>query len=141
MRTSILDDEVYGAQRRDELAELLADARPRAVIAEHFGVSVDTITEWRKREDIQVRVNRLTRDRANRILSHTDSRIMGKLESGAEVPMKDLLEIRRTYAGAAPPDAPGDKAAAAAELLKALHSDPELAARFAATMSGDADPD
>lgn len=146
MRVSILDDPETGPQTRDTVAELLADGATRQAIADVFGVNKDTITEWRKRPDVQARVAKLQQDRANRILTGTDTRIAAKLEARNEngdlvpIPLRDLLEIRRTYAGNIVQVNPGDKAAAMGELLTALHEDPEAAAAVRSAL-GAADDD
>lgn len=143
MRISLLDEPEVGEARKQQLAELLADGASRKAIAETFGVNVDTITDWRKRPDVQSRVDAIQKDKAQRVMAHTDTAILKRLEAGTtKIPLKDLLEIRRTFAGSIVNVNPNDRAAATAELLKLLDSDPELARRFAAKLgaSGD-DPD
>lgn len=128
-RHSILDEDTDRIQR---LAELLAEGIKRDDIAEVFGVHRDTISEWRKRADVQQLMSKIIDDRAKRILSHTDTRIVKKLEEGSTIPMRELLEIRRTFAGEKVNlDVAGDRGAAITDLLAAVNADPELAKRLA----------
>src|SRR5687768_1869309 len=99
MKMSVLDHETHGAEDRQRLAELLADGAKRADIADVFGVHVDTVSEWRKRSDIKALVSKIIEDRADRILSHTDTKILKMLESEKKIPLETLLKIRTAFAG------------------------------------------
>lgn len=126
MRIWTLDNDPEG---QAQFAELVADGATRKQIAEVFSIDTDTVTEWKKRPEIQERVNKLRRERSQRVLTHVDKKIMGRLESEeVDIPTETLLRIRQTYAGEVPLDNKGDADSAAAALLKAAHDDPQLAA-------------
>jgi transposase-like protein len=117
-------------ERQDALAEMLANGDSRATIAEAFGINVDTVTEWRKRPEIAARVKKINDDRAQRIVSLTDAKLIARLEGpkAGEIPTETLLKIRQTVGGTlVKTEQTGDAAAAAAELFQAAHDDPELA--------------
>lgn len=132
MKVSPLDQ---NPERKDQLAELLANGAKHADIAEVFGVHRDTIGEWKKRADIQAKVSKIIENRSNAILAHTDTAILKRLEqsrdSGKSMPVEVLLRIRQTFAGEKiTVDTKGDRAGAMEELMRELHEHPELAAAF-----------
>lgn len=72
----------------------------RPDIAGVFGVSKHTITQWLKREDVQLLITAVIRQRANRIMRSTDAEIAGRLENEearARLDLKDLIAIRREF--------------------------------------------
>lgn len=131
-------------ERKEELAQLLADGVKHADIADVFGVHVDTIGDWKKRPDVQAKVSKIIENRANSILAHTDTSILKRLEqardSGKSLPIEILLQIRKTFAGEKlTVDSKGDKAGAMQELMRELHEHPDLAAAFGAVGADDGD--
>lgn len=117
------------------LAEMIADGVKNADIAATFGVHKDTISEWKKRADVQQLVTTMMQRRANSILSQTDTAIQKKLEeardSGKSLPIELLLKVRQTFAGERiTVDTTGDRAGAVGEALLAMSENPELAAAF-----------
>lgn len=127
MRTFTLND---NAEAQDRLAEMLANGDSRPTIAGAFNIHVDTVTEWRKRPEIAARVRKINDDRAARIVSLTDSKLISRLEGpkASEIPTETLLKIRQTIAGTlVKTEQTGDSAAAAAELFQAASQDPKLA--------------
>jgi transposase len=125
MKVSIIDQD---PERLDQLAELLADGVYAKDIAKVFGVHRDTVGEWKKRPDVQTKVSQLIKQRANNILSKTDTKILKRLESEKELPIEILLQVRRTFAGEKlTVDTKATSADATAELLQAIHQNPELA--------------
>lgn len=131
MKVSILDQD---PERKRELAMLFADAVKHADIAEVFNVHIDTIGEWKKRADVQSLITKIIADRANNILSHTDTAILKRLEQAREpggkgISMETLLRVRQTFAGEKVAlDIKGDASTAMRELMMQLHDHPELAA-------------
>lgn len=139
MKTCMLDDPALGQERRETLAQLLADGATREAIAEVFGISADTVTDWRKRADVQQLQQKIIRERANNILSQTDSKILARLQSPeAKIGLRELLEIRRTFAGEKLDINMGaDHGSAITELMEKLHDDPTLAAALGGALTPD----
>lgn len=133
---------------KERLAEALVDGASYSALAdkngpwyEVFGVSDRaTISSWAKREEIQARVATLHRDRANRVMSKTDTKILAALDSNEDIPVETLLKIRQTFAGTTVNVNKGDPAEALQEMLLAAHNDPELA-RAVGTLQGRKDDD
>jgi len=93
-RRSIMDD----PEERQNFAELYARGMSRTDLAEHFGVSNSTITDWSKRKDIQALVTEINRGRANRIVRKLDSIIEERINDPNELrnmTVKDLMAIRK----------------------------------------------
>ena len=129
-RPHILDENPDLVQ---QLVELLADGTPARAIADTFGVHPRTIGEWKKRADVKARLSQHIRERADSILSHTDTRIRKVLESGKDLTMRELLEIRRTFAGEKVDlNLGGNQGEALAEMMEKLHDNPELARELGA---------
>ncbi len=126
----------------DQLVELLGTGATREQIAKVFGVNKRTITEWRKRDDVQQKLSKFIRDRANRVLSLTDDKVLKQLESNKQLSVDQLLKIRQTYAGEAfDVNAGSDAAQALSELMKAADKDPALARALAGVLPDAADGD
>jgi hypothetical protein len=120
-------------ERLDLFVEMLAEGCTRQQIADAFGSGKRQITEWKKRPDVQAKLIALIRERANGILSHTDTRIQKLLESGKEIPTRDLLEIRRTYATEAAVAKTGnsEEQERLIQTLQELHDNPDFARKVA----------
>jgi transposase len=126
----------------DTFVELLADGRTRAEIASAMGCSKEAVSLWKKRSDVQAKLAHVVTERANRVLSHTDSRIVKRLESGKEIPLRELLEIRRTFAGEKVElTHKGAKGDALLELMQKLHDSPDLAREFGAVSADEPEPE
>lgn len=86
----------------EQVADLYVAGLTRQQIADNLGAGdVKTITRWVRDERTQKLIQAKTRDRANRILRTVDTALMAKLENPEErkkMPLKDLLDIRRTVA-------------------------------------------
>ena len=137
-----LDDPVTGDELKKTFAELIAGGSSRASISEALSISEETVTNWRKREDIKLMVLAIQQDRASRVLSKTDTKIMKVLESNKDIPVETLLKIRQTFAGekvTITTDAA--KQEAVERLIADLHDDPEAAAKFAAAAASGEQPD
>lgn len=118
-----------GPQR---LAELLADGATHEQIAETLGVAHRQITEYRKLPEVQNILRGILISRANRILSHTDSKIEKLLiAKGDKMSVDQLLKIRQAFAIDGANNSPdGEAAEALTKLFEAAHSDPELARKL-----------
>lgn len=133
MRPAFLDE---FPERLDEFAMLLATGKTRKEIANYFDISVESVSAWRKRPDVRARVGALIKERANRIFIHTDSAIEKRLERDRDtIAMRDLLEIRRSFA----PDAPTADTTpeAVQEFLEQMHSDPDFAEQVSEALKDD----
>lgn len=128
---------------KDDLAALTADGVSQSKIAEAMGVKDrGTISEWQKRPEIQAKVTKIIHERSNAILRHTTMKIEKMLEAGGKISLENLLKIHREFAGSTVNmNVSGDQAKATAEMMAALHDDPDLAAKFAAAVNADADGD
>lgn len=102
---------------REEIADYYVAGLTRREIADRVGISdVKTITRWYHDEKVQAMIAVKNRERANRIIRTVDSAIMAKLENPEErkkLPLKDLLDIRKTVAPTVVEvGRPGDQASA-----------------------------
>lgn len=115
----------------DKLAELLAEGCSHRQIAEVFDVNQRTISDWRRRGDVQAVMAKKITERASRILRHTDSRVEKHLEQNPKISLDQLLRIRREFAGSTVTVKESvDKSGALTELMQQLHENPDLAAAF-----------
>lgn len=135
-------------ERIDILANMVADGATQQMICDAFGISDrNTVAAWKKRPDVQAKVTALIRQRSNDILARTDTAIKARLdeaasEGGKPVPLPDLLQIRRTYAGEKLTiDTAGDSARATEELMAMLADDPEKAQKFIDSTATEVEPD
>lgn len=113
-------------QRLEAFAAMVGDAVTRAKMAEEFGVAESTITEWKKLEAVQKAVTRYMRQRSNSVRAHTDTRIIKMLESGKELSVKQLLEIRSEFSDGLT-DGEGGDSELIAKLMEAAAKSPVLA--------------
>lgn len=125
----------------DDFARMLHEGCPRSQLAAAFDIHIDTVTDWRKRPSVEAKVSKLNKARATRIASLVDTKVEQRLTANKDIPLRDLLEIRRTFVGTG--DGTEDTAPSALEeLVKAMHSDPEAAEQLQAALKGaDDDPD
>jgi hypothetical protein len=116
--------------------EMVSDGVTRQKISDTMHINKETVTEWNKRPDIQAAVAKRIRDRANRVLRHTDTRIEKVLEQrGKELSVDQLLKIRHEFAGdQLNLSVSGDGAQALQELLAKADDDPALAAALAGAL-------
>lgn len=138
MRLSLLDED---PTRVETVAKLLATGATREKVCEVMGITdLKTVTEWRKRPDVQAAITKVIRERENRVLSLTDTQIVKKLEAlGDKIDLETLLKVRREFAGATINLKDGDQAGALEELVAAMHKNPALALAVQGAVAGDAD--
>lgn len=82
-------------------AALFANGATREEMAEELGVSVWTITQWRKDPRVRTQVKRLTEDRILRITSRIDKVIEHRLMDADEIDNDTLIRIRKEFLGGA----------------------------------------
>jgi transposase len=122
---------MHDKDQREALARLYADGKTRKEIAAHFDVHPDTVTTWLQREEVQGLISRFIRERTNRVLRHTDSRIEGYLHAEKDIDIDTLLKIRKEFHSDGQVESTADKTAEqVAELMKELRADPEKAKRL-----------
>ena len=127
MRVHTLD---YNDENLDQFVGMLAEGATNAQIAEAFGVGSRSITEWRKRKDVQEKLHAVIRERASRILSQTDSKLMGVLTgpSGDKLSVDQLLKIREAFRLEGAPEDPAKAGLEAMQqLMDRAADDPEVA--------------
>jgi hypothetical protein len=127
MRVHTLD---YNPDNIDQFVAMLADGCTNQQIADTFGVSKRSIPEWRKRKDVQEKLHATIRERAGRILSQTDSKLMGILTgpSGDKLSVDQLLKIREAFRLEGAPEDPAKAGVEAMQqLMDMAAEDPELA--------------
>lgn len=112
----------------EALAILLADGATREQIGEAFGgADKSTITRWKKDERVQKWWAKARRERANEMLSLTDSQLLGKLRAG-RMSVDQLLKVRQAFAVEGEDSDAADSAAAVlAALMERAHGNPSLA--------------
>jgi hypothetical protein len=82
----------------DDLVKLFAEGATREQIGDAFGVDVWTVTQWRKRRDVQEKLHALIRNRASQILSHTDTKLLAILTNPkSQLSVDQLLKIREAF--------------------------------------------
>jgi hypothetical protein len=137
MRTHTFDQ---NPQVLDTFAKMLSEGVGRAEIADALGINKSTVTEWKKRPDVQQRWAKYVEERANRICSQTDTRIEALLrERGDEMSVDQLLKIRHEYAGDKVTVQSGDGANALQQLLEEAHRNPEAAAALSRVLPDERD--
>lgn len=116
----------------DQFIELLAGGAARPAIAETLGINKATVSEWKKRPDVQQDLTKRIKERVNEVLRHTDSKIVEKLRAAKDLSIDQLLKIRHEFAGDnVNLNVSGDGSQALQDLLTAVHEDPVLAATLA----------
>jgi hypothetical protein len=121
-----------------ELAQLLAEGVPMKDIEATLGISKFTRQEWMKREDVRRAWTKLIQDRANRVRSKTDTKILKILESDKELSVTQLLAIRDSFAADVPADAgDGGGVEVITRVMEAAAKDPVLARRLQGVLSDD----
>jgi hypothetical protein len=80
-------------------AELFAAGATREEMSEALGISVWTVTQWRKDARVKAAVSRIAEDRVLRITSKIDSAIMGRLSHIEKLDIDTLLKIRKEFLG------------------------------------------
>lgn len=79
----------------EKLAELYIRGVKREVLAREFGVHKDTISNWVHRPDVQAHVQRLNRERINRIVSKVDAELERRLEKVKDMDIEDIIRLRK----------------------------------------------
>lgn len=110
--------------------ELLADGATREKIGEVLGVNKATVSEWKKRPEVQQDLGKRIQERANEVLRHTDSKIAAKLQAGGDkLSIDQLLKVRHEFAGDnVNLKVTGDGAKALTDLLNEVDRNPAAAA-------------
>lgn len=124
-------------ERIELLAQLIAEAVPRAKMAEAMGVAESTISEWKKDERVQKAATKIMRERANKVRAHTDTRILKILESQKELTPDVLLRIRAEFSDGVMDDNSGDGMGVLMALMKQADKDPVLARALERAMAAE----
>lgn len=111
---------------REELAELLAAGATLKTCAEHFGNSTDTIRRWKQDAKVIELTRKIRQARVDEIVQKVDGAIHGKLREAEKLPVRDLLEIRKTYQPESNATGKKDNQQAAEELWEQIGNNPEL---------------
>ena len=82
-------------------AAMFMEGATRADMAEEFGVSEWTITQWRKHPSVRAQVTKLVEDRVMRIVGRTDHIIEGRLQYAEDMDTELILKIRKEFLGGA----------------------------------------
>lgn len=111
----------------------------RAALAERWGVSKDTITNWCKRDDVKAAAGKFLRDQVLRSKRKIDAKIAEAIEQLDPVDdFELLLKARKELA----PDVPRDAEMSDEELLQqafeVLDDRPDLAKKLQAAQAADA---
>lgn len=124
--------------RVDEFAQAYAEGLNREQLAGMFGCSVESITNWSKRPEIQRRVSALNTERANRVLRAVDTALENRLRNVENLDIETLLKIRKEFAGdKLEITTKVDQNELAQELWAKLDSDPEAIDRLMAGVAAD----
>lgn len=124
-------------EKRELCAQMMADGNTRDQIAAAFGVNKDTISDWRKRADVQALISKIINDRSNRILSVIDNKIEGYLSQADKLGLDDLIKIRKEFAATKTETVIRvDQAGALEDLITRANSDPAFAAALDALPDG-----
>lgn len=119
--------------RVDEFAQAYAEGLSREQLAGIFDCSVESITNWSKRPEIQRRVSALNTERANRVLRAVDTALENRLRNVEKLDIETLLKIRKEFAGdKLEITTKVDQNELAQELWEKLDSDPEAIDRLMA---------
>jgi hypothetical protein len=113
-------------EERERFAELYSRGLSRKEIAAEFGIHIDTVTEWSKREDVRAVAERLMKERVQKILRKIDSAIEAAINQADDLSLDELLRVRREFV---PQEfkftGKMDSTPALEELLAAYLADPE----------------
>lgn len=124
--------------RVDEFAQAYAEGLNREQLADIFDCSVESITNWSKRPEIQRRVSALNTERANRVLRAVDTALENRLRNVEKLDIETLLKIRKEFAGdKLEITTKVDQNELAQELWAKLDSDPEAIDRLMAGATAD----
>jgi len=140
-RIAQLDDPLIGDAKVEEFVERLASGASQPAIAEAMQVSVRTIREWKKREDVQKLLTKTLRERVNRVRSLTDAELVKRLENAerrGKLSVDQLLKIQSSF----PLDVADDSSDAASvikQLMEAAAGNPELAKALRDVLPGGSD--
>ena len=115
---------------REELAELLAAGATLKTCAEHFGNHKDTIRRWKQDAKVIELTRKIRQARVDEIVQKVDGAIHGKLAAADKLPVRDLLEIRKTYQPESNATGKKDNQTAAEELWEKIGDHPELAEKI-----------
>jgi hypothetical protein len=117
--------------------QCFADGMNRKDMAELVGADVKTITNWRRQQRVRDAVRKLLQDRVQRVTAKVDSEIEARMLNAGRLTIRELLEIRKEFAGGAfrdqINDVTDDDINAASE---ALEENPNLAEELAALLHG-----
>lgn len=128
------------------VAELFASGMGReSMLAElqEAGYDVrdkDTITRWRRDPRIKALVQKIIEDRTLQISRKIDAIIEGRLSQAKDLPIKDLIAIRKEYGGSAVVRKEVADDNITADALKTMEERPEFANELEAFLRGDLKP-
>jgi len=125
-----------------EVAEAYVLGMTRAEMAIRFDCHPDTITVWKRDLRVRTIAKQLHEDRIMEMTRKVDAEMQGRLNSQKIQAMDDetLLKFRKELLGdkrTIELSGAVDTGAAKGDLWKSLDSDPELAIKLAALLSGD----
>lgn len=83
------------------VVECFANGMSRTDCAEMLGADVKTISNWRRQARVKEAVRKRLQDRVQRVTSKIDSEIEARLLAPDTLTIKELLEIRKEFAGGA----------------------------------------
>lgn len=129
---------------RELIAEAYADGRSRQQIADAIGDNChkDTVTEYLKDDEIQAMIDRLSRERINRVTRKIDAALESRLEHVDKIDTETLLKIRKEMLPERIEiDDKTDRSTLVEELWGAADQDPELAQRLLAAGNAADAPD
>lgn len=134
-RPGALDDSDYAKL----VATWFANGATRAQMAEEFGVSEWTITQWRKDMRVKAHTHKIIEDRIIAVTRKIDSVIEQRLLKADEMTIKELLDTRKEYLGGAlRQQTEKADAATTTEAMEAIENDPKFMEKLEALMAGEA---
>jgi hypothetical protein len=122
-----------------EVAAHFVAGMTRPKMAEFFGVSEWTITQWRRDPRVKIHAQKMIEDRVLSVTRKVDAEIEGRLQNPGDLTVKELLEIRKEFlAGSLRAKMESIDDETMTEAMQLLEQYPELAGNLAAVLSGEA---
>lgn len=127
-RPSKLDDPDYVKY----VAAMFVEGQNREQMSEACGVSVSTITLWRRDTRVKAQAKKLIEERLSRVVNRLDAvlehRVMQKAD---DLTVDELIKIRRElFGGKFRQEIEGNDEGTVSEAMNAIEEDPELVEKF-----------
>lgn len=120
------------------VAALFVEGRSREEMKEECGVSVSTITLWRRDTRVKAQAKKLIEERLSRVVNRLDAVLEWRvMKASDDLTVDELIKIRRElFGGKFRQEIEGNDEGTVGEAMNAIEEDPELVTKLQELLRG-----